>query len=209
MQPAADLRPTRWDEIKLSFKQGDLLGDICKTNSNIARLAKVKPNPLPTFALPTAAADNYNRIRNHARSLYAVFRQVFQVAPVCLCGPHDASLPLQRIAVDTALRGPFRLTVVFANPPLRNPSTWTWREMDFEPIEVQAANSVEGSVCSAEEGAEATDHSNERMKTTSNPTLLSPSKGKPKGIRRILPRGKTRSDAITSSSPPKEYVITS
>ncbi|KAI5849908.1 hypothetical protein BZA05DRAFT_79889 [Tricharina praecox] len=206
MKSAADFRPNRWDEIKLSFKQGDLLGDIKTTNENITRLAKVTPTTLPKLALQTAAAaDNYNRIRNHARGLYEVFRQRFQVAPVCRCDPHDASPPLQQIAVDTASREPCRIRVTFSNPPLRNPSTWTWREMDFKPIDGQVANSAEGSVCGGlGQSGEAGGHCNGNIKTENNHTSLFPSKEKQKGLRRILSRGRSGNDTKTFSSPPKE-----
>jgi hypothetical protein len=206
LQP--DVEPSRWHEIKLSFKKGDLLGDISKTNRNIARLAKLKPNPLPKIALQSAAAENYNRIRNDARSLYDIFHRIFQVAPICQCDPHDANLTLQKRAVDKADPQPFRLEVVFSNAAMRTPPTWTWREMEFEPIECQGVvNSTEDSACvSLGVSVEAIDDSDGRTDDTNTPPPLSPSKVVRKGLgmRSILFGGKTRSDNPRLASPQKK-----
>jgi hypothetical protein len=204
LQPAEHLQPSLWEEIKLSFKKGDLLGQIHDTNRNLARLAKVKAFQLPNLPVQTKAAENYNRIRNHAKSLHATFLQRFQVGPICRRDPHDANLSLQMVSVDTACRG-FKFTVVFSNRAKCNSSAWIWREIQFEPIDAQSDQSPDNASSGRQiVTVDVTAESRRRNSKISVP--FSPPKEKSKGLRRMFSRMKIGKGDTTVLNPPlKEY----
>jgi hypothetical protein len=121
--------------VKLALQQDRhliLLEDIRKINTDLAELAmhqsqmtSITPRTLPRHY---AAAENYNRTRNHARSLYDVLQTGFRLAK-CKCQePHNANLRLHRPGRDES-----RLKVLFQFEDISTKEC-DWRTLEFELV---------------------------------------------------------------------------
>lgn len=95
--------------------------------------------PSKTSLASTTAAKDYQRIRNHAITLYAILKQDLHLDKACACPvPHSVNLQLE--VRSTTLRKPgLRFGVVLsldrtaASPTANVP--WDWRPVELEPVE--------------------------------------------------------------------------
>lgn len=111
-------RQTLLKKFKFAFgksRQDAILSEIIKINTSLEKLAlqQTRITTAQTYPRQSHAVESYNRIRNHARSLYSVFQEMFRSA-TCPCkGPHNASLRLQRMSTEHKNRDGPRLKVLF------------------------------------------------------------------------------------------------
>jgi len=95
-----------------------VLSDISKINADLAQIANQRAQKSAIqIQAHTLAAEQYNHIRTHARSLYGVFEYHFQTV-LCPCKvPHNASLRLRQAPINRP--DDRRLNVLFdSNSPV-------------------------------------------------------------------------------------------
>ncbi|KAF8539020.1 hypothetical protein BDD12DRAFT_925468 [Trichophaea hybrida] len=122
------------NQLKIAFQQdyfNAVLARINKTNTDLAQITSQRVQTTSAAVQPRErdppAAEHYNNIRTHARSLYRVFLKRFQVAPCSCSVPHNASLRLRRASMNKP--DDRRLNVLFGST---NPTCTL--EFDHEPV---------------------------------------------------------------------------
>ncbi|KAF8534716.1 hypothetical protein BDD12DRAFT_895321 [Trichophaea hybrida] len=132
----------QWKKIKPILQQQSyvtVLNQIKAINADLVQLTMQRP---PTTAIRkpnqlSPAAINYNRIRSHAKGLYVAFQERFR-ATRCSCKiTHNASLRLEKPAVDCKDQIDIRLEVLFDFEAAQGSDSIEkeWRALKFRPVE--------------------------------------------------------------------------
>ena len=119
------------ERVKFALQQKNyltMLEEIRNTNTDLSQLSRTASITAPALPRNSLAAENYNRIREHARSLYSVLQERFLLSR-CLCRePHNASLRLHRSDQDET-----KLKVLFEFEDI-SAKRRTWRALEIEAV---------------------------------------------------------------------------
>ncbi|KAF8252528.1 hypothetical protein K440DRAFT_644722 [Wilcoxina mikolae CBS 423.85] len=150
-------RKRQWKKLKLILDKENhlaVLEDINRVNTDLQQLVIQRTKYRVDTSSLCQVAKHYFQVRDHAKNLYAVFRQRFK-ATVCHCrDPHIANLPLQITTadqIDHDRQNGLRLKVLFhlkepnsGQGPHGGPSVrWKWRTLEFEPVECKQPTTIE------------------------------------------------------------------